>query len=1187
MSCKLIKNDDYFICIIIKINDSFNLYIYFINYSINSDGALVFPLSMDSSYNYYPSVNNFLSFSLYDTEDKDIKLLCLQFTQIIQCKFFRAIVTNLNTEILGDENLKFNSNYLSEKNCYITLFNSEYLFCCAFIDYIQCFRINNLNYYVIKDFIISKDGENSFLSIEITDEYATLFFINSNNNINSVYEYYIYLPECQNKNYFLLNSLNENKPEKDWEKLSSLFTVKTNKFYFQLNNPPVELGYFTLNGTKINSKTLISDNSYILDFILINQNITRILTKTFSYIVSNEETYSKECQISLSFQACYYSCKTCSLDMSASNEGQHNCIECKENYYKSSINNENCYSIEEKLINWYFDQTNSEFGICNEECRSCIGPTKFNCSSCFNGLYLDNNSCKENCSEGYTPTRIDIDSDYYFECVQCYQNNCYNNETNNVLNEPKESIIINEIKNDNMSTISLNTEYAIISNKENVLIGSNEIKPFDKDLTLIEFKNQILNDIASYVNSSKVINGSNFLAIVLSSDSLDPVEQVKNGIPSFDLGNCTNIIKEYYNISYEENLIILNIELKNDENQKNESNNNNDKSFVLGKKTQLEIYDYTGRKLDLSVCKEDIKILKYIGDIEQLDLDIAEIFYNQGIDVFNAADEFFNNICYQTNFPVGKDIIIKDRRSDFYQNASFCQNGCSLKGINYILKVANCICNSSFLQEEQNNKELIDTKKEVINFKNIGKAFIENLFDFNFEVLKCTNLVFNIEIIKKNIGFYCLSSMFAFQIIFVFAFLVKRLNALKYFILKFEDRSGKDKQKKKNINIINNRNIKNSKCPKNKVLATPPSKKINNKFHKYNRNKKNLMQKNSGLDNTIKKESYNILKSQELYKSKTNLTKNLLNSKNNKNNINSQIPHVYNKRNLEKRNNLYKDKKEVTINKVKEIRLINIKNNIYTIDPNKQKFSKKALSNKIEKSHINSNSEQLFQSINDLQDLDYEDAIILDKRSYLKIYWGFLVDSQIILGTFCTNNYLDIFIIKLSFFTITFQISFFLNALFYTDEYISDAYHNEGILDFISGLPKSIYSFVATLITTNLLRLLSSSKGELMKLIKEKRTNQKYFHLIKLKLAKLSKKLIIYFILIYTFSIFFLYYVTAFCAVYRNSQKYWFYGFLESFCTDCLVSFIISIFIAFCRYISIKNKIKCFYILGNIISTFL
>ena len=102
-------------------------------------------------------------------------------------------------------------------------------------------------------------------------------------------------------------------------------------------------------------------------------------------------------------------------------------------------------------------------------------------------------------------------------------------------------------------------------------------------------------------------------------------EQLKNGISAVDLGNCTNVIKEYYNISQEENLIILNMETKNDESQKNESNNNDDKSFNLGKNTQLEIYDYSGRKLNLSVCKESIKVMKYIGDAEdQLDMNSAK-----------------------------------------------------------------------------------------------------------------------------------------------------------------------------------------------------------------------------------------------------------------------------------------------------------------------------------------------------------------------------------------------------------------------------------------------------------------------------------------------------------------------------------------------------------------------------------
>ena len=163
--------------------------------------------------------------------------------------------------------------------------------------------------------------------------------------------------------------------------------------------------------------------------------------------------------------------------------------------------------------------------------------------------------------------------------------------------------------------------------------------------------------------------------------------------------------------------------------------------------------------------------------------------------------------------------------------------------------------------------------------------------------------------------------------------------------------------------------------------------------------------------------------------------------------------------------------------------------------------------------------------------MDYEEAILYDKRSYMRIYWGFLVDSQIILRTFCTNNHLDLFVIKLSFLIFNFQISFFFNALFYTDEYILDAYHNDGVLDFFSGLPKSVYSFIATLITTNLLRMLSSSKSELMKLIKEKRKYNEYIYLIKLKLNKLSKKLIIFYNCIYTFIIFFVLYHCILCSI--------------------------------------------------------
>ena len=50
---------------------------------------------------------------------------------------------------------------------------------------------------------------------------------------------------------------------------------------------------------------------------------------------------------------------------------------------------------------------------------------------------------------------------------------------------------------------------------------------------------------------------------------------------------------------------------------------------------------------------------------------------------------------------------------------------------------------------------------------------------------------------------------------------------------------------------------------------------------------------------------------------------------------------------------------------------------------------------------------------------------------------------------------------------------------FYSDEYISDAYYNNGILDFVSGLPKSIYSTIISYIISELLQKLSSSEDEL------------------------------------------------------------------------------------------------------------
>ena len=197
-------------------------------------------------------------------------------------------------------------------------------------------------------------------------------------------------------------------------------------------------------------------------------------------------------------------------------------------------------------------------------------------------------------------------------------------------------------------------------NEDEYVIDINEciMKNNERKGMIFEFENKILNNITLYFNSTQIFNSTDFIVASLFSNNMNPEEQINNGISAVDLGNCTEVIKEYYNISIYESLIIFNIEAKN------ECNNNNDNidSFILEKYTQLEIYDMAKRKLNLSVCEEDIQIMKYIGDIKELDIESAKILSEQGIDVFNASDEFFNDICHPYESSDGKDIIIDDRR---------------------------------------------------------------------------------------------------------------------------------------------------------------------------------------------------------------------------------------------------------------------------------------------------------------------------------------------------------------------------------------------------------------------------------------------------------------------------------------------------------------------------------------------
>ena len=117
--------------------------------------------------------------------------------------------------------------------------------------------------------------------------------------------------------------------------------------------------------------------------------------------------------------------------------------------------------------------------------------------------------------------------------------------------------------------------------------------------------------------------------------------------------------------------------------------------------------------------------------------------------------------------------------------------------------------------------------------------------------------------------------------------------------------------------------------------------------------------------------------------------------------------------------------------------------------------------------------------------------------------------------------------------------------------------------------------------------MLSNSKKQLSKIINEKKEKNEFYNAFVNELEKLKKKIMIYYIIVFVLGIFLCYYSAAFCAAYINSQIYWFLGCIESSVLDLITPFIICLFLAGLRYISLVLKNKCIFKIETLLSSIL
>ena len=362
---------------------------------------------------------------LYDTSYSDYKILCAKIkdSNNIKCIIIHLelIISNNQIDSCSISSIEFADDYnflfsYQKDNCNYTIFKSEYLFCCGKNDFIYCDRRdNNLN--LIDDFYINHPGKISNLTLESNNAYAKLTYSNSNDDECHIYEYYIYPPVCKN------NEITITTYQTFQISLSDLFEWKTNsKYYIYFKNILMTFATIKINDTIMhnNEKKLIKDTDYLY---IISNDETEIKNSSINFVVLIEETYSEVCQIYLTIEPCYHSCKKCSKSIYNSDSSEHNCIECKENYFPFVDNYSNCFSLNEKEINWFFEAHLEIFQLCHSSCLQCNGPDRNNCLSCLSNdiYYLYKGECLIQCPIGtFQSTNSNYDGNLI--CEDCYKN---------------------------------------------------------------------------------------------------------------------------------------------------------------------------------------------------------------------------------------------------------------------------------------------------------------------------------------------------------------------------------------------------------------------------------------------------------------------------------------------------------------------------------------------------------------------------------------------------------------------------------------------------------------------------------------------------------------------------------------------------------------------------------------------
>ena len=221
----------------------------------------------------------------------------------------------------------------------------------------------------------------------------------------------------------------------------------------------------------------------------------------------------------------------------------------------------------------------------------------------------------------------------------------------------------------------------------------------------------------------------------------------------------------------------------------------------------------------------------------------------------------------------------------------------------------------------------------------------------------------------------------------------------------------------------------------------------------------------------------------------------------------------------------------------------------------------------------------------DLLFLPYDIVISKDILSYIQTYWNFLKFKQLILFTFVTEAKGILRSTKIALFILFVAFYMAFTALFFNDSIMRALYIYKGNANAAVHIPNIILSSICSFIASLIVRYVCLNERDISKILTEKNTDDRKILAQKVKKSS-NIKLYILYAVSGVLILLCWYYVSAFCAIFKNSQKNYLINFLACFVVCNLWPFVTSIIPTIMRRKALENNNKCLYSASQIVSIF-